>query len=430
MKTFITLLFAIGNTLFIQAQNQNPACLDKITKIDSLVIAGNLSDAYQPWSEIRLKCADASNKLYESGEAILKYRIELAPAADKEKVGRELIQMYDDQTTYFPAHSKANSLKKALTLRSVNGGSDEEILALLDRAFTATPDIFTDAEGLYAYFTLYFKSYQAGDKGVTLEDVMAKHDAIEAQLIRIGKEATEIQSKAYGRISSAIRRQMAATVTCADLAPYLEKNFEANKHDADWLERAASSLADKNCFSEPVFNKIAQASHALRPTETSAYNSAVAALQSGNRDRAAELFNESAQLNPNPREKASLYYTIASNVYGITNKPKAKEFADKAIAANPNMGKAYMFLAQLYANSGSECGKNEFEQKAIYWLAAEMAKKAGEVDANLKQSGSDKTAESYVKQAPTTSEIRAQKKLGKEIRFDCWINESVKVPKK
>src|SRR5690606_1809166 len=171
------------------------------------------------------------------------------------------------------------------------------------------------------------------------------------------------------------------------------------------------------------------ASHAVRPTAESAYNVAAAALQGGDREQAAKYFNQSAELNLNQDDKANIYYLLASTVYSSTNNAKAKEFAKKAIAANPRMGKAYMFLAQLYANSGNECAQTPFERKAIYWLAADMARKAGEADPNLKRSGSDKTDENYAKKGPTPEEIRNQKKLGKEIEFKCWINESVKVPK-
>ena len=42
---------------------------------------------------------------------------------------------------------------------------------------------------------------------------------------------------------------------------------------------------------------------------------------------------------------------------------KSKESLNKAIIADPKMGKAYIFLAQQYANSANNCGKNELEKK-------------------------------------------------------------------
>ena len=428
MKTFITLLFAIGSTLFIQAQN-DPECLDKIADIDSLVTAGNFPDAYKPWSEIRQKCGASSNDLYVAGETILQRRVEMASADDKEAAVRDLLALYDDQNKFFPANSKGNALKKALALTAINSESPDEIFKLLDKAFATTPELFTDAKGLYTYFDLYYKRHLDIGNSISFDDLLAKQDAIEAHLIRIKQDATPLERKSYDRVSKNINRQMAGISTCEKVVAYYEKAFDANKDNADWLERTASRLRDMNCVSGTLFGKITSASHSVRPTALSAYNAGSAALQSGDREQAAKYFNQSAALNPNPREKANLYYLIASNVYSGTDKAKAKDFAKKAITADPNMGKAYMFLAQLYANSGGECGKTEFEQKAIYWLAAEMARKAGEVDPNLKRSGSDKTAENYAKKGPTPAEIREQKKLGREIEFKCWINESVKVPK-
>src|SRR5690606_5974777 len=131
----------------------------------------------------------------------------------------------------------------------------------------------------------------------------------------------------------------------------------------------------------------------------------------------ANYYATAAELSTSFHVKSEMYYTIASTVYGISNKAKAKEFATKALAVNPKMGKAYMFLAQMYANSGAECGETPYERKAIYWLAADMARKAGEVDENLKRTGSDRVVEKYLKLAPSESEMKAEKKLGKTITF-------------
>ncbi|CEN33645.1 hypothetical protein CCAN12_450007 [Capnocytophaga canimorsus] len=52
-------------------------------------------------------------------------------------------------------------------------------------------------------------------------------------------------------------------------------------------------------------------------------------------------------------------------------------YAQKALNYNPSNSDAYRIIAQAYANSANECGSTPFEKRAIYWLAANVARKGG-----------------------------------------------------
>ncbi|HEX8563623.1 MAG TPA: hypothetical protein VF676_11645 [Flavobacterium sp.] len=429
MKTLIVTLFAIGSILGAGAQTSETECLRKISLVDSLVNAGNYPAAMAPWAVARKDCPWSGNSLYTVGETLLKRQVEMAAANDKETAVRDLLDLYDQQSKYFPTNAKANALKKAMALHSVNKGSEEEIFKLLDNAFVTNPDSFTDAIGLYTYFELYFNKYKGGDKTISVTDLLAKQDAIESKLAMLSKTDLKHGRRAARTVSKRMDGLMVGVATCDNLVPYYESTFESKRTDTLWLERASVRLLQNQCMATPTFNKITQAANTLQPSKTAAFNLGSAALRSGNREQAAVYYQQAAALSETGTEKASTYYTLATTVYGNGDKAKAKEFAQKAIAANPKMGKAYMYLAQLYANAGKECGQTLFEQKAMYWLAADMVRKAGEADPNLRKNGSDQTAENYLKLAPTPDEIKAEKLGGKQINFKCWINESVTVPK-
>jgi hypothetical protein len=85
-------------------------------------------------------------------------------------------------------------------------------------------------------------------------------------------------------------------------------------------------------------------------------------------------------------------------------------------------------IANLYANSANNCGKSQFDKRAVYWLAANTAKKAARVDASIKKAAL-KTAASYIGRAPSKTDIFTEGMEGKIIEFSCWINENVMVPK-
>ena len=39
----------------------------------------------------------------------------------------------------------------------------------------------------------------------------------------------------------------------------------------------------------------------------------------------------------------------------------------------------------MYADSANDCGDTQFNKRAVYWLAADFARKAGNVDNSLKK---------------------------------------------
>jgi len=83
----------------------------------------------------------------------------------------------------------------------------------------------------------------------------------------------------------------------------------------------------------------------------------------------------------------------------------------------------------MYAESAKDkgCGKDNFHQRAVYWLAAEEAKKASRVDPTL-QSSVKAYVDNYLAKAPTKEEIFLSGLAGKTIKIGCWINRSIKVP--
>ena len=84
-------------------------------------------------------------------------------------------------------------------------------------------------------------------------------------------------------------------------------------------------------------------------------------------------------------------------------------------------------IANLYAGSANACGTTPFEKRAIYWKAAEMARKAGRVDPSL-SGRANRSAASYTERAPTKEMIFSSGMAGKRVSFSCWVGGSVKVP--
>ncbi|MBC8883957.1 tetratricopeptide repeat protein [Flavobacterium piscinae] len=158
------------------------------------------------------------------------------------------------------------------------------------------------------------------------------------------KNANQINLDAFQTIRTSMDNKIAQLATCERLIPFLGGSFEEKKGDAEWLRRAADRLDKKGCSSDPLFSKISETLHQLNPTAKSAYNLGVSYYNKKNTAKALEYFNQSAELHKDSGEKAKVYYTVARNIYGSSNKSQARAFAEKALAKQNLHLEKLMFL--------------------------------------------------------------------------------------
>ena len=81
----------------------------------------------------------------------------------------------------------------------------------------------------------------------------------------------------------------------------------------------------------------------------------------------------------------------------------------------------------MYAKSANNCGSDNFSKRAVFWLAANTAEKAGRVDGRLKKTAAQNAA-SYRASAPTKAEIFQKGNAGQPLNIGCWINITITVP--
>lgn len=452
MKTTFQLFLGLISSLVFSIYAQPADCTSDFSIFVEYAKTKNYEAAYTPWKNVVKNCPSYHQATYLYGEKILKFKIESATTkADKEVFVRDLMKMYDDYDTHFPDNNKGNGVSKAMALVDNEIGTPEEQYALLDKAFTSDKKNFTSAKAMYAYFSLYVDQYTNG-KGVELQQVFDRYDEIsekledEAKVLSdekdklIVKQETEALTakeentfkvletnmEAFETVSGSMDAKISLLSSCDRLIPFYQKSFDSKKGDAIWLQRAAQRLDFKGCSTDPLFVKISEALHKLNPSAKSAYNLGVAAKNNKNTAKAVEYFNQAADLQSDNNEKAKIYYQVAT-MFGNGNKSQARNYAKKALNVKPSYGKAYLLIAQLYGSSSNECGDTPFEKRAVNWLAAQMAQKAGQVDSTIKAQA-NQAAATYLKIAPSKSDIFQAAMQGKTINLKCWIGESVKVP--
>ncbi|WP_340077677.1 hypothetical protein [Leptobacterium sp. I13] len=455
MKTkrplFLFGLISIFSGINVQAQNAE--CTTNLSIFAEHVKVKNYDAAYEPWKKVKDDCPDLHVATYIYGERILKDKIKKSSGSDKETNVNMLLSLYDDGYKYFPSKFKLADVlsDKALLMYDEKIGSDEEIYELLNKAFTEDRANFKNPKALYLYFSSLVNLHNAGKKDLqvvfdTYDNVTERIEEEKADLSQtidklVPKEETgtltskekkalersQVNSESYDKIAGSIDGKLGVLADCENLIPLYEKNFEAKKGEAIWLKRAAGRMDAKECTDSPLFVKLVEALHQLEPSASSAYYLGILNDKKGNSSEAIKYYNESVELETDNYKKAKTLYKIAYKYEKRGQKSTARNYAQKAIQYQPSNGNAYLLIARLYANSANDCGATPFEKRAIYWKAAEMARKAGRVDPSVK-SIADKTANSYSQRAPSKQDIFSAAMGGKTIKFNCWVGGSVTVP--
>ena len=460
MKTKITLLIAMlflgFNVTSAQSQEED---MNTLSIFSEYAKAKNYDAAFGPWMELRQRNPKFNRAIFTYGERILNYKIKKSSGAEKVGFVKDLVKMWEERRVNFASKTpEGEFLAKACQLqydyKDELQMTDSQLYDCFDNAFKTDAETFKNPKSLYTYFKLMVSLYDAGKKPA--EVLFTKYDEvsekIEAEVkhytnllnkyvpaddtddepVLSKKDASRVKSytsflRAYDQIASGMDRDLGDRANCENLIPLYTRNYEENKNDGLWLQRAMNRLYTKECTDDPLFVKIVEQKNSLEPNASTAYYLGILKDKEGDNAAALTFYNQAVELETDNIDKAKILYRIAAGFKKKRSYGQARTYYQKALAANPSMGKAHLAIAQMYAASANNCGTDNFSKRAVYWLAAQEARKAGRVDPNLSKA-SRNTSANYLAKAPTRSEIFTKGNAGETIKIGCWIGRSVKVP--
>lgn len=458
MKTKITLLLTLFFVGIVGFAQQDEECMTKLSIFHEYVKAKNFDAAYQPWMDVRNKCPKFNNAIYIDGEKILEDKIEKSSGAEKKAFIEDLVKMWQEREANFPSKTPkgeyaANACQLQYDNRELLGKTDSELYECFDAAYNLDKETFTNPKSLYTYFSLMVDLYDAGKKSA--QDLFDKYDdvveKVESEVKNYSEKLNELIAKedagtalsskeerlkryyesylnAYDQISGSIDQKLGDRANCENLIPLYQKGFEDNKNNAVWLQRAAGKMSEKDCTDDPLFFKLVNAYHALSPSANSAYYLGILKDKEGKSNEAIKFYEEAIKLETDNFKKAKLNYKIGLKLKAAGNYGRARSFFREALSLNPSDGHPHLSIAAMYAASANSCGDTNFNKRAVFWLAADEARKAGRQDPTLSKAAAQ-TAENYESKAPSKGEIFSEGNSGQVINIGCWIGASVTVPK-
>jgi len=456
---FFRNLFFVLFTIPGFTQLSTNECMENLSIFAESAKIKNYQAAYEPWKIVINNCPKLNVATYQFGERILKDFIQKSTNEDdKSKYLNELLEMYDSWAENFPNRKGVNQIGKIYSSKGqamLDNGIEDKLLIYntFDYAFSNDPSSFTNPKSLAYYFITGYELYKSGTK-IELENLFEKYEELteKFQLLKTNisknldvilkkeesgealtssetrnKRIYDTNSNAVGSYLQLLDQTIAKEATCDILVPLYSKNFDENKNNSVWIRRAAGRLDGKDCSDDPLFVTLVEQLHNLEPSADSAYYLGILNDKQGNSDEALKYYQESVALETDNYRKANILYKIAVKFRNAGRRVSARDYAEQALSFQPSLGRAYLLISNLYADSANGCGDTQFNKRAVFWLAAQTAQKAGRVDASLKRL-SDRTAAAFNGRAPTKTDIFTEGNQGTTIRFSCWINRSVRVP--
>ena len=456
---FFRNLFLILFTSPLFSQLSSDECLEQLSIFAESAKIKNYQAAYEPWKTVLDNCPKLSLATYQYGEIILKDFIKKSESEeDKSKYLNDLLSLYDQWVENFPERKGVRQIGKIFSSKGQamldNGIKNKELIYdTFDYAFQNDPKSFTNPKSLAYYFQTAYDLYKDGSK-INLETLFEKYEELteKFELLKTNisknidlilnkeesgtpltsrevrnKKIYDTNSNAVSAYLQLIDQLIAKEATCDILIPLYSKNFEENKDNPLWIRRAAGRLDGKDCSDDPLFVTLVEQLHSLEPSADSAYYLGILNDKQGNSEGALKYYQESVSLQTDNYKKANILYKIAVKFKNAGRLVSARNYAEEALSYQPSLGRAYLLIANMYADSANGCGDTQFNKRAVFWLAAQTAVKAGRVDASLKKI-SDRTAAAFNGRAPTKTDIFTEGNQGTNITFSCWIRRSVKVP--
>ena len=444
----------------LQSQNSSVDCRENLSIFAESAKIKNYKAAYEPWMSVRVNCPKYSLATFQYGELILKDFIKNSSGEEEKKIYiNDLLKLYDEWAANFPQRKGVNQIGKIYSSKGQamidNNFEDKlKIYQTFEYAYNNDINSFSNPKPLAYYFITAYELYTSGNPSVSLEVLFNKYEDLterfEALRIDLAKQIDVILKKEesgvaltskeasnkrrYGVNSNAVSsyltlidQKISKVATCDILIPLYTKNFEKNKNNALWISRAAGRLDGKECSDDPLFVTLVEQLHKLEPSANSAFYLGILNDKRGNSDEALKYYQESVELESDNYKKANILYRIAVKLKDKGRKSSSRNYAERALSLQPSLGKAYILIASLYASSANACGDSQFNKRAVYWLAAQTAQKAGRVDASIRKTANNFVA-SYNGRAPSKTDIFTEGNQGKTITFSCWIRRSVKVP--
>lgn len=415
----------------------------------------NYADAIDAWEEVYAKAPAADGKRdfhYTDGIKIFKHKLKSAAEGDKAGIKSKIIEMYDGCIACYNAGVLSIKGGKEAVEKRIGyllGQKAYDMYYELNAPYSENLDAFDVAVAKTGNGTLYnvlipyatITTYQFQKGLIDQQRARGVYDLIvpiaEHNIAEGGTYAPYYEN-ALANIKSELAKIERDIYDCEYFKAKLRPEYDANPDDPELAKSLFGQLIRRGCDkSDPLVAELekkyeswAAGVNAAKKAEFEANNPALLAKRaydSGDYNGAISKYREAISTETDASKKASYHFYIASTLFRKMKKyGDARSEAKTAISINPNYGRAYMLIGDMYATGARNCG-DSWNQRLAVLAAMEKYSKAASVDPSVAEEANGKKAK-YRGSLPNKEEgfLRGVKS-GQAQTVGCWIGERVTV---
>ena len=364
----------------------------------------NYDEALPNWRKAYNLCPPtASQNLFIHGSTLLKQVISKTKDAEAQRaVIDSLMTLYDIRAQYYP-NNKVTSLN--------NKGQDmyNYIKDNPQRLYDTYQEIIGELKEATKPQLFLFRLnsaidlFQAGK--LNAEDVINAYQT-SMETLKNATTESEAEAEQLEKVKTDIESLFITSkvASCDNLIALFTPRLEADPNNLDLVNNIVRMMSiTDDCTGNDLYLNAVTNMYKLDPSYNSAYFLFRLNSSRGNVAEAIRYMEEAINY-PESDAATDGEYNYELAVFCSKNGQNAKAYAaaQKALELNPTFaGKAYFLMGTIWGSTN--CGGNEIERRAPYWVAVDFLQKAKNADPSLTEDA-NKLIGSYSAYYPQTAE--------------------------
>lgn len=405
MKKVATLILALVAFLPAFAQKYGTGqdsvdCVVNLSYYREYLKQNDMANAISPWRKAIAVCPpSASQNMFIDGCRLMRWEYtQSKDAARRAEVLDSLLMLYDVRAAEYPKNAVTAMNNKAIDMLNYKWKSNEP-----DALFAELKKI-VDLVGSKAS-PMVLANYMQTGVDLYKNGLLEPEALMNTYTDIAGYVDAALTENADGQMVGAkqdIEEMLGASgvASCDNLVGLFTPRYQANPDDKTTLNTIVKLLGNSECLDSDLYLSAVEKLHGMEPSANTAYYLyKLYSSRDQNDDAAATLVDAIERCGDDVNKAADYCFELGSFYFKKMQKyGEAASAAKKAIDLNPKLaGKCYLLLGTIWASVN--CGGNELERRAKYWVAVDYMSKAREADPSL-ASEADNLAGQYRRYFP------------------------------
>ncbi len=401
-------------------------CVRNISLYQEYWNQGNRKLAFEPWREVFFNCPQASENTFIRGVHLVKMKYSEETDPIKRDAWVDTLMLLHDKRIEFFGREGFVLGRKASDLYQMRPNNVQEVFELTSRSIEIEGEA-SQADVLIIHMQMLIRLVEAGVRDE--EEVLETYDNL-INIVDYNLEHNPGDKRFYEPAKANIESMFEPFATCENIISLYGPRFESNPENIELLEKVTSMLNKQGCTDTELFYRATLNLHRLKPTAQSAFLMGRMERDAQNFNEALRYFEEAVNLYKKDEDKFTALLLMADITYRqLRQFPQARTYALRAASKDPNNGRPYILIGEMYAASASQCGDNDLTKSVVYWAAVDKFEHARNIDKDpLVQERATQLINAYRQHFPSR-EVTFFHGLddGDTYRVECWINETTRV---